>query len=187
MVSDDEIARRVLAGESRLYAEIIDVHQAGIYAYARSRGLTPADAEDMTQETFIEAYLSLARYELGTDFAAWIRAICRNLVRSHVRSLSRRRETTLARLADFCIELEDIGDLADAPAPGESMDALRQCLGELDELSHRVVAEFYHGARSLKEIAERAGQSVSWVGVRLHRARHRLRACLVRAGAKEMS
>jgi RNA polymerase sigma-70 factor (ECF subfamily) len=179
MRSDDQIITRVRGGERSLFAELVDRHEVALYAYARSRGLSAADAQDVAQDAFVEAYLSLHRYEEGTDFGAWLRAIARNLVQNRLRSLSRRREAAFLE--------GSVGAAEPAPPTARLLEALKRCLEASDALGKELVEEFYGRALSLREIAKRLGRSVSWVGVTLHRTRNRLRDCLRRSGAEEPS
>lgn len=174
--TDDDLVGRVLAGNRQEYAEIVRRHEPLLYAYLRSRVGSEADAEDLMQEAFVEAFLSLDRYRPNTNFPAWLRSIARNLARNHFRTRSRRGK---AGLPEACLDAEP-----PLPPPEELQDALRHCLDQLDDRSREAVRRFYQEAKSLRAIGEEIQQSVSWVGVTLHRARHSLRACLERSGAE---
>src|SRR5262245_27194648 len=100
-VDDDEIIRRVRAGDRPAFGELMRRHGPMVYAYSRSRLASEADARELTQDTLVEAYLSVDRYELGTSVGLWLRSIARNLIRNHYRSLSRRKE---AGLLEACLE-----------------------------------------------------------------------------------
>lgn len=179
MATDDEVVRRVKSGERSAYDDLMRRHGPMLYAYSRSRLSSDADARELTQDTLVEAYLSLDRYELGTNFALWLRSISRNLIRNHYRSLSRRREATLL---EACLEIEEA-----APPPDLPIETLERCLGKLDELSRQVVEGFYRKSRSVAALAAELGKGVSWVKVVLHRVRYRLRDCLARAGVEGLS
>ncbi len=174
--TDDEIVGRVLAGSRQEYAGIVRRHEGLLYAYLRSRVVSEADAEDLVQEAFVEAFLSLDRYRPNTNFPAWLRSIARNLARNHFRTQARRRA---AGLPEACLDVEH------PLPPSDSLQAaLRHCLDQLDERTRGVVRRFYQDAEPLRAIGEEIRQSVSWVGVTLHRARHALRACMERGGAE---
>jgi RNA polymerase sigma-70 factor (ECF subfamily) len=179
LVTDAEAVQRARRGEASAFAELVARHEAALYAYARSRVASDADAEQLTQDAFVEAYLSLARYPENTDFPVWLRAICRNLVRHHYRSLGRRKETAVL---EACLELEE-----DRPAPEVPRDQILRCLERLDELARRVVEAFYRRSLSLAEIGAELGERAGTVGVTLHRARYRLRECLRRSGMEDWS
>ena len=179
MASDDEIVQRVRKGDRPAFDELMRRHGAMVYAYSRSRIPSEADAREVTQDTLVEAYLSLDRYELGTSFGLWLRSIARNLIRNHYRSLSRRRESTLL---ETYLELEE-----PAPAPELPLESLSRCIEKLDDAGRALVEGFYRRGRSVADLAAELGKGVSWVKVVLHRVRYRLRDCLTRAGVEGLT
>jgi RNA polymerase sigma-70 factor (ECF subfamily) len=179
LTSDDEIVRKVRNGDRPAFDDLMRRHGPMLYAYSRSRVGSEADARELTQDALVEAYLSLDRYELGTNLALWLRSISRNLIRNHYRSLSRRREATLV---EALLEIED-----PAPPPDLPFEALRRCLEKLDEASRELIEGFYRKSRPVADLASDLGKGVSWVKVVLHRVRYRLRDCLTRAGVEGLS
>ncbi|MGH7461318.1 MAG: RNA polymerase sigma factor [Longimicrobiales bacterium] len=53
-------------------------HLDAVYRFAFRLAGSAADAEDLVQETFLRAYRSWDRYELGTRAKSWLFTICRN-------------------------------------------------------------------------------------------------------------
>lgn len=177
--SDDELVRLVRAGDRSAFETLMKRHGPMVYAYSRSRLSAEVDARELTQDTLVEAYLSLDRYEAGTHFAGWLRSIARNLIRHHYRSLSRRRA---ASLIEACLDLEEPAPPAEIPA-----QSLRHCLEKLDEASRLLVDGFYRQSRSIAALASELGKGIPWVKVNLHRVRYRLRECLARSGVEGLS
>ena len=67
----------------RLYSEFAP----RVFRFCAFRVAQPADAEDMTQQTFMKAIEALPRYEeRGLPFAAWLFRIARNIVIDHERA-----------------------------------------------------------------------------------------------------
>ena len=154
-------------------------HGPMVYAYSRSRLAAEVDARELTQDTLVEAYLSLDRYEPGTHFAAWLRSIARNLIRHHYRSLARR---PTASLLEACLEIEEPAPSAEIPS-----QSLRQCLDKLDEASRQLIEGFYRRSQSIADLATELGRGTPWVKVNLHRVRYRLRDCLARSGIEGLA
>jgi len=169
----------VRAGDREAFGRLIDRHAAVVYAYTRTWVATEAEAEEVTQDTFAEAYLSLSRFREGEDFGAWLRGICRNLIRNRLRSRRRGHE---AVLVEAVLEVE-----LPAPLPTLPLEPLSTCVKGLDESSRRVVDGFYRRSLSLASLAREMGKTVVAVGTILHRARHRLRECLKRNGLEEFA
>jgi len=169
--TDDALVKRTLGGDRTGYDELVTRHIKRVHAYVRARIASVADAEELTQDAFVEAYLSLDRFR-GGDFAAWCRGIARNLIRERARRFASRHET---QLLEVCMQIED-----ELPAPSPVNDRLDECLGRIDEVSRKALDLFYNESRKLKDIARLLSKTISWVGVALHRSRKTLRLCLER-------
>ena len=167
------------AGDPDAYGELCQVYETRLLRQAMRLCGNVAMAKDLAQDTLVEAYLSVDRYELGSNFPLWLRSIARNLIRNHYRSLSRRKE---AGLLEACLEIEDAAPLPDLPT-----ESLKGCLDKLDDVSRRLVEGFYRNSRTVAELATELGKGASWVKVVLHRIRYRLRDCLTRAGVEGLS
>jgi RNA polymerase sigma-70 factor (ECF subfamily) len=76
--SDEEIIRKVLHGDIRLYEILIRRMNPFIYKIARSYGFNHSNAEDLMQDTFISAYYSLPNFEFRSSFKTWISRIMLN-------------------------------------------------------------------------------------------------------------
>jgi RNA polymerase sigma-70 factor (ECF subfamily) len=80
-LSDQALLRRVQAGETALFAEIVRRYQGALLRVARSR-LGRADwAEDAVQETFLAAYKSRHTYREAHSFRTWLWTILLNQCR----------------------------------------------------------------------------------------------------------
>src|ERR671931_512867 len=150
--------RRVDRGFERLYRR----HVADVYHYALAVLRNPADAEDVTQTTFLNALRAYDRGERPKSAQNWLIAIAHNVCRQRFRqSLRRPREVALE---------EDVADrLADDDAP--SAEDIRRALGALgfNQRSALVMRELE--GRSYADIAQILGVSVSAVETLLFRAR----------------
>jgi RNA polymerase sigma-70 factor (ECF subfamily) len=65
-----------------------------IRSFYRSKGLSPENAEDVLQDTFVNMLKSLASYRGDSRFSAWLWAIARNQIKMHWRSAKNREEGT---------------------------------------------------------------------------------------------
>jgi RNA polymerase sigma-70 factor (ECF subfamily) len=69
-------------------------HLDSLYRTARRLTRSPADAEDLVQETFLKAFRAADRFEAGTNLRAWLFTILHNTARNRARD--RARETVTA-------------------------------------------------------------------------------------------
>lgn len=71
-LSDEEIIDRVLTGEKSLYEVLIRRYNPYLYRTGMSYGFYHEDVEDLMQETFINAYRSLSKFQNRSSFKTWL-------------------------------------------------------------------------------------------------------------------
>src|SRR6478736_2434573 len=76
--SDIEIVKRVVAGETALFEILIRRNNAFLYKTGRSYNYNREDTQDMMQETFIDAWSNLSKFENRSSFKTWIIKIMLN-------------------------------------------------------------------------------------------------------------
>lgn len=88
-VSDLDLIARVLADDDRhAFATLVRTHQSAVRGFLRRlTGGDHARADDLAQETFLEAYRNLGKFRGGSAFGTWLHGIAYNRFRN-----SRRRE-----------------------------------------------------------------------------------------------
>jgi RNA polymerase sigma-70 factor, ECF subfamily len=154
--------RRVDRGFERLYRR----HVADVYHYALAVLRNPADAEDVTQTTFLNALRAYERGERPRAEQNWLIAIAHNVCRQRFRQSQRRpREVSLD---------EDVADrIVDDEAP--SADDIRRALGQLAFNQRAALVMRELEGRSYADIAEILGVTAGAVETLLFRARRALR------------
>src|SRR2546429_7381204 len=157
--------RRVDRGFERLYRR----HVADVYRYALGVLRNPADAEDVTQTTFLNALRAYDRGERPHSPQNWLIAIAHNVCRQRFRqSLRRPHEVAFEDdVADRIVE-EDV----------PSAEDIRRALGHLAVNQRAALVMRELEGRSYVEIAEILGLSVGAVETLLFRARRALRGQL---------
>lgn len=173
---DDAALIRASRDEPERFAELYDRHAAAIRSYTVRR-LGPDAADDLTAETFLQAFRDRGRYDAAfADARPWLYGIATNLIRRHRRSEVRffkaiartgvdpARETTLEAVTDRLAAQGMRKRLAAALA--------RLNLGERDAMV------LLASGLSYKEIARALDVSVGTVSSRVNRARKKMRATL---------
>jgi RNA polymerase sigma factor (sigma-70 family) len=141
-------------------------HVADVYRYALVMLDSPADAEDVTQTTFLNAYRALARGEQPRAAGSWLRTIAHNLCLQHFRQAARRPAQ---------VELDN--DAA-KPVNDESavnVDDLVRALRQIPVNQRAALVMRELEGRPIAEIANVLGLSVSAVETQLFRARRSVR------------
>ncbi len=168
-VSDGDLARLARDGDPVAFRLLVERHQAMVRARARQLGLSPGDADDIVQESFLQAFLALDRLRDPERFAGWLAGIVFNVCRSL------RRRTPVTLLADWPDPLHPTS--ADGLPSAEGLDradALRAAVASLPAGQRRAVTLHYYADVPAGQVAEAPGAARA----SLHKARLRLRAYL---------
>lgn len=164
------------AWQTPSWDEVVRTHADRVYRLAFRLSGNRADAEDLTQETFVRVFRSLANYEPGT-FEGWLHRITTNLFLDMVRRRQRIRFDALP---------DDAGDrLASREAGPEAAYELSNLDPEIQRALDALPADFRAAVvlcdleqLSYEEIAATLGVKVGTVRSRIHRGRVLLREAL---------
>jgi RNA polymerase sigma-70 factor (ECF subfamily) len=175
------LVRRCLAGDEKAYRELIEQYQPQVYSLALRMVRRTADAEDLTQETFVRMFRALSRYDPTRSFAAWIMTIATRLCIDHIRrrkvspiSLTQRERDTEE---EYQIEVEDPGLKPDEVATHAEEERRTAALIASLPPHYRIVVILRHQQElSYEEIAEALHMPLGTVKARIHRARALLKA-----------
>ena len=166
------------------FEEVFREYRGPIYNYLLRMTQDQAEAEDLTQETFVRAHRSLPTFRGEASLSTWLYRIATNISFDHFR-----RRTT--RQAGITLSLEKIefyedrdSDSDTPPSPEQltarsEMSACVQAFVRRLPPDHRVVLVLkdLQGLKN-REIAEVLDCSLATVKIRLHRARTKLREAL---------
>src|SRR5271157_5183324 len=75
---EQDILRRIRAGDKSACAECIDMHGPGIYHLALRLVHNEQDAEDLVQETFLQAFKAIQSFEGRSELRTWLYRITYN-------------------------------------------------------------------------------------------------------------
>jgi len=153
---------------------LVKEHHAAVYRYACRLCGCPAEAEDLTQQTFLIAHQKLHQLRDAACAAAWLLAIAR---RVFLKSVRRPRPTPAPDMELLASEAVDV-----APASGPiDQEQLTAALHELPDEFRLVLLMFYFEDLSYQQMAEQLEIPIGTVMSRLSRAKGHLRARLVDA------
>jgi RNA polymerase sigma-70 factor (ECF subfamily) len=175
----DEEALLVLSaqrGDRQAFSSLVERHQRTVYGFLRARLTDSADAEDLCQEVFIRCYLGREKLERASTVGAWLTGIARNILREHVRKMSRRREVAWTEL---CLELDQLTHGHEG-REHDALNHLPKCLDSLGQSAREAIDLRYRAQLRMEEIGRRLKRSEGAVKLLVHRARQALRHCLER-------
>jgi RNA polymerase sigma-70 factor (ECF subfamily) len=144
--------------------ELIDQHYALVYRYAYRLSGNSGDAEDVTQQTFLQAQTCLDQLRDASAAKGWLCTIARNVYLKTLRIQSRQ------------LPLEAVPEPVSVPPPPEiDPAALQSALNELPEEFRTPLVLFYFREFSYQEIADQLRVPMGTVMSRLARGKDHLR------------
>jgi RNA polymerase sigma-70 factor (ECF subfamily) len=183
--TDRELVTAAREGDAEAFGLLVRRHQRRVYRLAVHLLKSGAEAEDVTQDTFVRAYGALDRFDGRSEPFTWIYRICVNLSLNALRSRKTRRASSPD---DPRIEglLVDHRPAAGSPARSSADKQLGRALVEgIDELSDTLrttlVLVCIDGL-SHAEAGEVLGCPEGTVAWRVHEARKKLRFMLSERG-----
>jgi uncharacterized protein len=161
-VSERELVAAAAAGDPAAFALLVERSRARVEAVVL-RLLPRDEAEDVTQEALLRAYLAMSTLRDPDRFLGWLCGIAVNLAKMRLRRLALQRRVAVG---------------ADEPVGYHDRELLREVRDAVDLLpagQRDAVLMHYVDDLSCEEIARLLGTTPGAVRVRLHRAREQLR------------
>lgn len=175
--SDVQLIHRVQSGDTDAFDELMRRYSASVYKVTYSLTRNHADADDLSQETFIRAYRAIARFDERYQFYTWLRRIAVNLCFNYLKRGKKFRFVPLPE-SDGDAESVDIAD----PNPSSADSGLRRDLDaglvHLPPDQRAVFVLRVDEEMSYDEISKALHIPVGTVMSRLNRAREKLRELL---------
>ena len=176
---DRELIARTLDGNGGAFGVLVERFQRKIYRVAYAIVRDEVEADTITQDTFIQAYTHLAKFQGRSEFQTWLTRIAINRSRD---SLRRRRFFRFFSSTDDEKNREGfVEPVDDRPDPEREIMA-HQLRGAIELAERQLSAQQkvifrlrHYENRSLEEIAELLGLRSGTVRAHLFRAIHKIR------------
>ncbi|MBU1319480.1 MAG: sigma-70 family RNA polymerase sigma factor [candidate division Zixibacteria bacterium] len=177
---DEELVlvRKAKRGDHDAFSRLVRLNQKRIYRLVYRFCRDHDTADELAQETFVKAYMSLDTFREEYRFSSWIGTIATNLAFNHLK-----RQKRQVSIVDYPIE-EIIADPNPGADPSRSLTD-REMMDRLEEEVEKLPPEYktvfilrVNEELSYEEIAKRLGIEMGTVMSRLFRARSRLKKAL---------
>jgi RNA polymerase sigma-70 factor (ECF subfamily) len=181
---DQDLIGRVAKGDAEALAVLYDRHERAVYSLVFRIVRDQADAEDVVQEVFSQAWAQASRHDASRGaVGAWLLTIARSRAIDRLRARRARPDSAPA-------DERDVGLLRD-PEPAqdaqlltrEKAARLRSALERLPVLQRVAIELAYYEGLSQSEIAERLEQPLGTIKTRMRLALLKLREALAGAEA----
>lgn len=167
--------------DRKIFDDLVSRYHRQIYNVAYRMAGNAADAEDLTQETFVKAYRFFHRYRRDMPFDNWLYRIMSNLhvdmirrkPKAHIRSLD---EPLQFQEGEAQMEIRDESEGPEDLALSSELDSeMQKALNTLSKDFRMTVILSDIEGLSYEEVSEAMGCSIGTVRSRLHRGRKLLR------------
>jgi RNA polymerase sigma-70 factor (ECF subfamily) len=177
-----DLIKRMAAGDRDAFSQVYDRYAPLAYALIVRIVRERADAAEVLQDVFWEAWQSAASYDPARGSPeAWISMRARARAIDRVRSLRRRGETFVASLDENLAPPVDHASQDRSAQRVADRGAIVTGLAQLPEAQREVIELAYYAGMTQSEIAERTGQPLGTVKTRIRLGLERLRELLAHA------
>ena len=160
---------------------LMDAYGTELYRFCNSYVKSAADAEDVLQLTFMQAFEGFGEFSAASTLRSWLYSIARN--RCLDRLKADRRLRARVEFVDEPPEPEpNPGDASDSAGVDEVQRILRLCIEALSALARSAVLLRFQSGFSYPEIALITQEKPKTLQVRVARALPELRRCLSKHG-----
>jgi RNA polymerase sigma-70 factor, ECF subfamily len=163
------LVERARAGDTRAFERLYREHTGRVYGLCLRMTREPHTAEDCTQETFINAWRALARFETRSSFGTWLHRIAVNVALAKRRKAARNEP-----VAEVEVEEEAVEPNWTLETPVEVQE-IEDAIGTLPEGARDALVLHALYGYSHTEAAQMLGVAEGTCKAQLHRARKLLR------------
>ena len=174
--SETQLVARAQHGEEEAFAALFEMHKRRVYSLCLRMTGNTAEAEDLTQEAFLQLFRKITTFRGESAFSTWLHRLAVNVVLMHLRKKGLQQ-----------ISLDEVDSSQDEPVKRDYGDNDRRLMGSVDRISlSQAIADLPPGYRTVfvlhdiegyehNEIAEIMNCSVGNSKSQLHKARMKLR------------
>ena len=172
-----QLIQRILSGDEAAFDVLVQRHQKSVHALAWRKIGDFHDAEEITQDTFLQVYKKLPTLKDPYKFAGWLYVITNRLCFDRMRQ----KNLTIQSLEDIPVEevekssyTHHVSEQRHTEITERRRAIVKKLLEKLPESERTVMILHYLGEMTVKEISKFLGVSANAIHNRLYRARKRL-------------
>jgi RNA polymerase sigma-70 factor, ECF subfamily len=174
--TETQLIARAQQGNEEAFAALFEAHKRRVYSLCLRMLGNPTEAEDLTQEAFLQLFRKIATFRGESAFSTWLHRLSVNVVLMHLRKKGLNQ-----------ISLDETENSQGEPIKRDYGDDDRRLVGSIDRIGlNRAIAELPPGYRTVfilhdvegyehNEIAEIMNCSIGNSKSQLHKARLKLR------------
>jgi RNA polymerase sigma-70 factor (ECF subfamily) len=180
-LTEAEAIKQAQEGDAAAFEFLYNLHRRRVYGVCLRMVKNPAEAEDLTQQAFLQLFRKIGTFRAESGFSTWLHRVTVNVVLMHLR----RKKPTEILAEDF------EGHSSNGEGPREHVSSDTSMLGAIERLNlMRAIRKLPAGYKKLflmydvigyehSEIAALVGCSTGCSKSQVHKARKRLRRLLL--------
>lgn len=173
-LTDEQLIVNYRNGDESALEVLIQRYFKQIYGFVYHYAGQAAEAEDLTQETFVRVWKNLKKFDTSRSFKAWVFTIAKNISLDYLKKKKSLPISQLLAVEEENKFLESLVDVAPLPDQLAAATELKGYLSsKVDRLSvkyRQVVKDHVEGELTFQEIAENLGEPLNTVKSRYRRA-----------------
>ena len=176
-ISLEALVTQAARGNESAFGELYDQVSSAVFGLVRRVLRDPAQAEEVTQEVFVEVWRTATRFDpLKGSVRTWILTMAHRRAVDRVRSAqaSHDREDTVAAREQVRV----FDEVAEEVELRLEQQQVRHCLGSLTELQRESISLAFYGGYTYPEVAHLLDTPLGTVKTRMRDGLIRLRDCL---------
>jgi len=171
---DEEIASLVQAGNVNLFGVLIHRYEEKMIRYSHKFFSDQEDIKDVVQEIFLKAYENIKSFDTKRKFSSWLYRIAHNELVNALRK--KRKILPLLDLDIFLPHYFHDDTLRRSIDKQDTKEIIDKCLDKLDLKYKEPLILYYFEELTYQEIADILQVPISTVGVRMKRAKEKIKS-----------
>ncbi len=165
----ENLVKKAKKGNEEAFSKLILAEKDSLYKIAISRMKTIEDAEDVIQETVIEAYVKMHTIRKNESFKSWIRTILLDMIKTFYERKAQKDIKIQTKLMEN-FEKDNVNNIIKTE---QDMD-FKMLLNKLEDEDRTIILLFYNDGYKVKEISKMLNMNVNTVKTKLSRARKKI-------------
>ncbi|MBM3240781.1 sigma-70 family RNA polymerase sigma factor [Candidatus Poribacteria bacterium] len=182
-VSDEILIQKTLDGDNSSFGILVERYKRSVFLQSIKATRNFHEAEDITQDVFLEAYLNLQKLREPAKFGGWLRGITQNFCQ---RWLRKKRMLADLEVPLDNLQTEVLNQWLNEPENSESWEFGTDVANRLSDDQKSMLKLFYIDDCSCRDIAQQMGATEVAIRQRLSRTRQQLKNNLLE-GEKNMN
>ena len=171
--SDEILVVKAAAGDSKSLENLVSRYQKKIFSFIYRMVFSVEDARDLTQEVFVQVFLSLDKFRGEAKFSTWLYRIASNKSLDFLRRNQKKETIAISEIDTIAL----IGPSLNSSNPEqvylqeEKIRRLRRLIAGLPDKYRLTLVLFHYENLTYQQIAEALDLPVKTVATRLYRSK----------------